>query len=154
MVDRYRTALEQSGHEASPIAGRAVFAQRCAACHRLAGLGKPVGPDLLEVRSKSPDELLVNILDPNRRVSPKHLNYVAVTDRGRTYTGIVARETNTTILLRRADSVEDEIPRARIAVLKSTGVSLMPDRLEEVITTEQMADLLAFLSNPVTEKQQ
>ena len=68
-------------------AGAAVFAKRCAVCHRLRGVGHEVGPNLASLTDYSPQALLTAMLDPNRAVEAKFLDYVAVTTGGLTYTG-------------------------------------------------------------------
>ena len=59
----HRSALSMAG---DPEAGRAVFGEHCALCHRLDGQGTEVGPDLAALTDRSPEALLVAILDPNR----------------------------------------------------------------------------------------
>src|SRR5262249_13563681 len=52
--------------------GREVFKKTCAACHKYGDEGFEVGPELRSaVRNKSPEDLLVAILDPNREVDPR-----------------------------------------------------------------------------------
>ena len=55
--------------------GRDVFAKMCATCHQAEGRGVDVGPDLATVASRSPEDLLTHILDPNREVAPNFVNY-------------------------------------------------------------------------------
>src|SRR6185295_13021241 len=71
-------------------AGAAVFTKRCSVCHRLRGAGHEVGPNLAALTDYSPEALLVALLDPNRGVEAKYLDYVAVTTAGLTYTGMLA----------------------------------------------------------------
>ena len=42
----------------------------CANCHQIAGVGHVVGPNLQSVANKSPADLLIAILDPNREAQP------------------------------------------------------------------------------------
>lgn len=125
--------------------GQQVYARECANCHRLDGQGHDVGPNLESIRHRIPDELLVNILDPNREVSPNYVEYVATLTDGRVLTGIVAAETPAGVVLRRAQAVEDTIPRERIDALAAVGKSLMPEGLEQKLNVQDMADLLAYL---------
>lgn len=143
LIDQYREALELAGIAER---GRAVFKQHCAACHKLAGEGHEVGPDLLAVvPGKSGEDLLTALLDPNREVDPRYLNYLANTLDGRSLTGVVVAETSAAITLRRSDGAEDTIRRADLDSLKSSGLSLMPEGLEKNVTRQDVADLLAFL---------
>lgn len=124
--------------------GRRVFRRECAACHSLHGEGRQVGPDLAAVRHRTPEELLVHILDPNREVPPEFAAYVVVQNDGRVATGLIAAETPATITLRRAEAQEEIILRENIDSLAEAG-SLMPEGLEQRISPAEMAHLLAYL---------
>lgn len=128
------------------VRGRVVFQKQCATCHKLGPDGREVGPNLLAVvPGKSTADLLTAILDPNREVDPRFVNYTLTTVDGKALTGIVASDTAGSVTLRRADAAEDTIPRGDIDVLKSTGISLMPEGMEKTIPPQDAADLLAFL---------
>jgi putative membrane-bound dehydrogenase-like protein len=143
VIDEYRPALELAG---DADRGRAVFRQHCAACHKLAGEGHEVGPDLLAVvPGKSGEDLLVALLDPNREVDPRYLNYLANTVDGRSLTGVIVAETSAAITLRRSDGAEDTVRRADLDSLKSSGLSLMPEGLEKNVSKQDVADLFAYL---------
>jgi putative heme-binding domain-containing protein len=143
VLEAYREALTRPGDRAR---GKAVFAKNCAACHRLHGTGHDVGPDLAALAGKSAEYLLTEILDPNRNVDTRYVEYVATTHDGRTFTGILASETASGIVLRGQDGREQALLRAELEGLHSTGKSLMPEGLEKTITRQQMADLLAYLT--------
>ncbi len=128
-----------------PERGHAVFLKACATCHRALGEGVEVGPDLATVAGRSADDLLLHILDPNREVAPNYVNYNVATTDGRTISGIIASETATTLTLKRALGTTDVVPRAQIETVASTGLSLMPEGLENGQTPQDLADLIAFL---------
>lgn len=142
VVDAYRSALSGEGDASR---GRAVFARVCAACHRLEGVGHEIGPSLASFRNRGTEAILVNVLDPNREVNPQFVNYVLVTQDGRSLTGLVASETANSVTLKRADDATDTIERADIEELHATGLSIMPEGLEKQIDVGQMTDLLAYL---------
>jgi putative membrane-bound dehydrogenase-like protein len=125
--------------------GAKVFAQTCAACHEYKGMGSPVGPDLASVKDKSPEALLVAILDPNRAVEARYVNYVAVTKTGQTLTGLIASETSTSITLGGPDGKKYELLRSNIDELTSTGKSLMPEGLEKDLPSQALADVIAYV---------
>ena len=144
VVTAYQPALEKKGDVAR---GRAVFEKNCVTCHRVAGLGVNVGPDVADTYNKTPAYLLTNILDPNRAVDANYFGYALVTNQGKIYTGLVKAETASSITIRLPEGKEETILRADVDELKSSGLSLMPVGVEKTITVDQMADLIAFLKN-------
>ncbi|MFO0902640.1 MAG: PVC-type heme-binding CxxCH protein [Pirellulales bacterium] len=143
VIARYQAALKMKGDRAR---GREIYLRECAGCHRLDGQGHDVGPNLESIRHRLPEELLVNILDPNREVSPNYVEYVAELDDGRLLTGIVASETPAGVVLRRPQGVEDSLARSQLASLTAAGKSLMPEGLEQKLTPEELAALLSYLT--------
>jgi putative heme-binding domain-containing protein len=141
-IAEYADALRSKG---DPARGAKVFERECKTCHKVGDRGFAVGPDLAGSPSADPSALLANILDPNATVQPGYFQYVAVDQDGRSYTGVIAAETATSVALRRGDGVEDTLLRAQVAELANTGLSLMPEGFEKTITKPEMADLLSFL---------
>jgi len=117
----------------------------CATCHQAEGRGIDVGPNLATVTNRSPDELLVHILDPNREVAPNFVNYNVATESGRVFSGIIAEESAGALVLKRAEGASDVIPRDQIETVASTGISLMPEGLEKGLSHQDLADLIAFV---------
>lgn len=142
IVARYRAALAIAGDVER---GHKVFSRECKTCHRLRDEGFEVGPNLATILHRSPDELMTHILDPNREVSPNYLVYAVAVDDGRTLTGLIAEETAASLTLRKAENVRQEVLRSQIDEIFATGQSLMPEGLEQKVTVQEMADLLAFL---------
>jgi putative membrane-bound dehydrogenase-like protein len=142
VVRDYQSAL---GLRGDPSSGARIFEARCAACHRVGGLGVALGPDLASTRANSPEQVLTSILDPNRDVPPAHTAYTAETRDGEAYTGLLLADTAGGIVLHQGGGVETRIRRADLLSLKSQGKSLMPDGLEAGLSAQSMADLLAFL---------
>jgi putative heme-binding domain-containing protein len=145
VVTKYQSALSMKGDAAR---GRKVFETSCATCHRIGDLGKDAGPNLATIRQWNPEQLLINILDPNREVAPNFLGYTVETKDGRAIYGIIAEESAASLTLKRVDGLTDTVLRRDIAQLSGSGLSLMPEGLEAAITVEQMADLIAFLLPP------
>ena len=125
--------------------GKEVFAKRCAACHKVDGVGNEVGADLGGLTDKSPGNLLLSILDPNRSVEPKFVSYTAILTDGRVLSGMLADESGGSLTLLDADGKRHVLLRKDIDELKASGKSLMPEGLEQDISPEAMADLLAYL---------
>ncbi|MEX0937103.1 MAG: PVC-type heme-binding CxxCH protein [Pirellulales bacterium] len=144
VLHRYRAALETDGEARR---GREVFEKSCASCHRIDGLGVNVGPDIGDSRTKSPEQLLTDILDPNRAIDANYLSYAVVTRTGQVLTGIVTSESAGGITLLQQDGKSASLLRDDLDQLRTTGVSLMPEGLEREIDIQAMADLIAFIKN-------
>jgi len=126
-------------------AGQAIFKQRCSNCHKLDGQGHAVGPDLAALTNRSPEALLTAILDPNRAVEDKFLDYAVLTTDGRQLSGMLVSETGASVTLAGPEGKQITVLRSEIDELRSTGKSLMPEGLERDIPPQQMAHLLAYL---------
>jgi putative membrane-bound dehydrogenase-like protein len=142
VMARYQGALSMNG---DATRGRKVFETSCATCHRLGDLGRDVGPNLATIRQWSPEQVLINTLDPNREVAPNFLSYTIETRDGRILEGLIAEESATSLTLKRAEGLTETALRRDITQITGSGLSLMPDGLEAAISIEQMADLIAFL---------
>jgi putative heme-binding domain-containing protein len=122
-----------------------VFERECKTCHKIGEQGFALGPDLTGSPSRDPAALLSNILDPNASVAPKDVQYVLVDQNGRTYTGLIASQTASSLTLQRGEGAGDTILRSQISEIASTGLSLMPEGFEKKISRPEMADLIAFI---------
>jgi putative membrane-bound dehydrogenase-like protein len=142
VVAAYSSALRLKG---DPGRGEKVFARHCATCHRLGGVGQVVGPDLAAVRDKPPEWFLPALLDPSRAVDARYLNYVAVTRGGKVFTGVLAEEGGNSITLVGPGGERRVLLRANLDELASTGKSAMPEGLEQDLTHQDVADLIAHL---------
>ncbi|WP_152101071.1 PVC-type heme-binding CxxCH protein [Lacipirellula parvula] len=142
VLEAYREAPQLAGNAEQ---GRAIFRKNCAVCHRREGFGTEVGADLATVVTRTPEALLVNVLDPNREVDPKFIQYNIVTVDGLAHSGVVSAETASTVTLTGAEKATQTVPRADIDVMESTGLSLMPEGFEREIDVQGMADLIAYL---------
>lgn len=143
VLDDYKEAVMLAGDSRR---GKAIFAKSCSICHRLENAGHAVGPDLQAISNKSPLYLLTEILDPNRNVDTRYLGYNAVTQSGRTFTGLLAGESATSITLRAQEGKEQVLLRSELDELQSSGKSLMPEGLEKELSKQDVADLIAYLT--------
>jgi len=144
VIDRYRSALTLHGDSKH---GRQLFEKTCTVCHRLNDVGHAVGPELVALTDKSPQALLVAMLDPNRAVEQKYVVYTAVTNQGRQYTGILAAETGSSITLLQQENKETTVLRGELEELSSAGKSLMPEGLEKDFKQQDIADIMAYVAS-------
>src|SRR5262249_25330987 len=126
----------------NPGNGRVVFQKTCIPCHVFAGEGKVVGPDLTGIRNQPSEVLLLHIIVPEYEIMPIYTCYNVETKDGQAYTGLLAGETPSTITLRMAQGIEQQIPRAQIGSMTTSRLSLMPQELEKTMTRQDLADLI------------
>jgi putative membrane-bound dehydrogenase-like protein len=143
VLEQYQAALKLDGDVKR---GQEVFRKNCATCHRLHGVGVQVGPDIADVeRTKTYEQLLRDILQPNAAIDANYINYQVILKNGRVLTGLIAAETAASLTLKRAENQIETVLRQDIEEVLSTGLSLMPEGLEKNLNVHEMADLLAFL---------
>lgn len=132
--------------------GRALFfrdgASTCKSCHRIAGEGVDLGPDLSQIGKKyTRSELLTHILEPSKLIEPKYVPYILETVNGQVVSGLLVEKTDTEVRLRDARNEEIRVPAGEIELLVPQQKSLMPDLLLRDMTPQQVADLLAYLAS-------
>jgi putative membrane-bound dehydrogenase-like protein len=148
VIAEYKTCLSLRGRSG---AGRKIYERECSICHQIGKTGHNIGPSLAgSTNAREPEALLTHVLDPNFYVPPQYVQYVAVDRKGRTYTGILAEQTSTSISLKREKDAVDTLLRSNIEELSSTGKSLMPEGLEKKLSRQDMADLIAYLQTVQT----
>jgi putative membrane-bound dehydrogenase-like protein len=129
--------------------GRAVFfgtKAACSACHTVRSAGGRVGPDLSKIGGiRTAVDLLESIIFPSASFVRGYEPYVVETQEGKSYTGIIARETADAVYLRTAERAEIRIPRSSVESLHRGRVSIMPQGLDAQLSRRELADLIAFL---------
>ena len=124
------------------------FATRtqCINCHRIGDKGKQVGPRLDDVGKRlKTAEILEAILKPSQKIDSKFATWTVVTVEGKVHSGLLVDRNGSEIVLRSADNKDVRIAREDIDEQFQQVVSLMPERLLNGLSDQQIADLLAFL---------
>jgi putative heme-binding domain-containing protein len=131
-------------------AGEKLFASgvgQCSQCHRIANVGKEVGPDLSRImdKLKSREKILHSILDPSAEIDEKYKSTALVTVDGQTFVGRVVSRDEQHIVLQDAQGKSEKLAVVDVEQEKTLSVSLMPQQLLGAFSAQQAADLLAFL---------
>lgn len=142
LIQRYTKALNGP---ADPHKGQVTFVKQCAGCHRIDGEGVDVGPDISDMRTQTPEQILVSILDPNAAIDANYYRYAVVTGDGQLFEGLLEDSNEQSVTLRLQDNVRQTVPRDNVEHLRATGVSMMPEGFEEQIDPEAMRDLVTYL---------
>ena len=142
VYQEYRKALTA---QVDAKMGKAVFQKACSACHTYQNVGGKVGPDLTGVKNQPADALLLHILVPNYEVLPAYQSISISTNDGRSFSGWLVSENENSLTLRTTFGTDESILRRNISSLSNSGLSLMPDGLEQSISKDEMAKLIAYL---------
>jgi putative membrane-bound dehydrogenase-like protein len=143
-VARYAAALDGRGDAAR---GADVFARHCSMCHQVDGKdGIEMGPDLATVRHRPMPMLLADILEPSRSIAQHYETYQVERASGETLIGVISEQAPTAVTFRQGPGQSVTVRRSEIRQMRVVSQSTMPEALDQQITPEEMAHLLAFLT--------
>ncbi|MBI3411071.1 MAG: HEAT repeat domain-containing protein [Planctomycetes bacterium] len=129
--------------------GQAVFNHpkaACVTCHAIGYVGGKLGPDLTRIGSiRTERDLLESIVYPNASFVRGYEPVVIVTKSGKNHNGLVRKDSPEEVVLALNADQEMRIPRPDIEEMQPSRVSVMPSGLEQQLTLQQLADLVAFL---------
>ena len=125
--------------------GKAAFTKNCAQCHQFRGLGQVVGPQLEGVGGRGSDRLCEDIMLPNRNVDQAFRSTIVMTDSGSVLVGLERRRDDRVLVLADVKGEEVVVPLDTIEQSRVSNASLMPDNFGQSLTTQQLADILAYL---------
>jgi putative heme-binding domain-containing protein len=118
----------------------------CAACHQLGYGGGNLGPDLSRIGAvRTKRDLLESILFPSASFVRSYEPTALVLADGRVLNGLVKTDSAAEVVLAINHKDLVRVPRADIDTIRPSNVSVMPAGLEQSLTKQELADLLAFL---------
>ena len=121
---------------------------QCRSCHKIAGDGTELGPDLSQIGKKlDREKLLESILQPSKNIEPKYVTWVVETTTGKLVTGLLVHKDGNEIVLKDTQNKEHRIAMGDVEGTHQMQHSLMPDLLLRDWTPQQVADLLAYLAS-------
>src|SRR5438034_1056097 len=137
--------------------GQAVFNSQkaaCSSCHAIGYLGGKVGPDLTKIgQIRAARDLLEAIIYPSASFVRSYEPLMVITKSGERQSGVVREDGPDEVVLATSATEEARIPRSEIAEMRPGTVSVMPSGLDEQLTRQELADLLAFLKATRREAQ-
>ncbi len=127
--------------------GKKVFeAARCASCHAGGKSGQIFGPDLNgAVQRLNRQEIADALVYPSRQVADRYKAKVVQPRGGIPLTGFITEETEEAVTLATQEEVR-RLPRQKIQFIAAQSASLMPERLLNRLSLEEIRDLYAFMS--------
>ena len=128
-----------------PARGQELFTKNCSACHRIAGKGTKIGPELDGIGRRGVERLLEDMLDPSRTVDQAfRATQLTLTD-GRLLTGLVLREEGDVLVVADSQGKELRLASAEIEERATLNLSPMPANVADLVPDAEMPHLLGFL---------
>jgi putative heme-binding domain-containing protein len=127
--------------------GQTVFAKSaCIVCHPMGYLGGKFGPDLTSIgNARSERDLLEAIVFPSASFVRSYEPMTVKLKAGGELSGILRSETSDAIVVATAPGVEQRLARSEVADLQPGAVSLMPQGFDQVLSRQELSDLVTFL---------
>jgi putative heme-binding domain-containing protein len=129
--------------------GHAVFNSQKAACfncHAIGYRGGNIGPDLTRIgQIRTERDLLESIVFPSASFVRSYEPLTVSTTDGKTYNGTLRQDSPAEIVLALNDKETVRIARDEIDQMLAGTVSIMPAGLDQQLSAEELADLVAFL---------
>ena len=130
--------------------GRQMFgAGSCYACHRIAGEGGAVGPDLTSVGGKfGAYDLLESIVDPGKEISDQYGSSVFSLTNGTQLNGRIMNMRNNEYWVNTdmmKPSTVTKVKAENLTSIEPSSISMMPPGLINTMDKEDILDLMAYL---------
>jgi putative heme-binding domain-containing protein len=129
--------------------GQAIFMSQktaCSTCHAIGYLGGNIGPDLTRVGSvRQERDLLESIIFPSASFVQSYEPTLVDTTDGDRQSGIVKKNDADEVVLVTGPTQEVRLPKAKVKEMRPGTVSVMPTGLDQQLSPQDLADLLAFL---------
>jgi len=146
-LDSFMTQLKGG----DPLRGLQVFhgsKASCGACHEIGYRGGNIGPDLSRVGSiRSRRDLLEAILYPSVSFVRSYEPVMVLTRDGEVVNGLLTEENAEGVTVIMAADQRRRIDAQEIEEIRPGKTSVMPGGLEQVLTIQELSDLIALLES-------
>jgi putative heme-binding domain-containing protein len=143
-----RQLVELAKNSGNPARGERHFrsaALGCTRCHAISGSGGTLGPDLAAIGATAqPDFLVEHLILPTKSVKDGFAAFEVLTKDGDALSGIRVRENAQELVLRDTNTEEIVIRKSQVKKMRDIR-TLMPLGLADVLSDEELADLVRFL---------
>jgi putative membrane-bound dehydrogenase-like protein len=130
-------------------AGRRIFFHPkvggCFRCHRVDGRGTDLGPDLSTIGRTERRGILESILQPSNQVAPSYQTWRIEMNDGKVYTAMLVNTEQDIYTYLDEKGHQFKVNTRDVAETRPLPNSIMPDGLADVLTDQELRDLLAYL---------
>ncbi|CAN5906164.1 hypothetical protein BH23PLA1_BH23PLA1_18710 [soil metagenome] len=117
---------------------------RCADCHQVRGRGREIGPDLSNLIHRDYDSVLRDIQAPSAAINPDFITHNVALNDGRVLQGTLRSEGDR-LIISDTDGQQTNVDRSEVEATTPSGVSIMPEGIDEALGPDRLRDLLTFL---------
>ena len=152
-VDDLKDELDTGLRGRTPAIGEKIFVEAsCKGCHKVAGEGGVIGPELTDVFARWKGDrvgVLREILDPSHKVDAKYQMQLILTTDGKTLTGIVLKEDDDNVTLMANPEAKEPIlvPQDDIDDMVPAKNSMMPKALMDQYTKDELFEMMSYLES-------
>jgi putative heme-binding domain-containing protein len=122
----------------------------CGSCHKVAGVGNDIGPNLSQVQQRQAKDLFRDIVLPSYAIAPGRELLAITTQTGERIEALMVAEDNSQIKAYDVGSLPPvlrTIPKAQIRRREIEKRSGMPGKYSEIYTLKQLLDIIAYLKS-------
>jgi putative heme-binding domain-containing protein len=131
--------------------GAAIFRREnvsCIKCHQIKTEGRDVGPALTEIGNKLTKEAMLEaILDPSAGISFGFEAWQVQLKSGDDAYGLKVNETPEEVAIKDINGIVTRYKKSEIAAMQQSKTSIMPTGLQMTMSTQELVDLLEYLSS-------
>ncbi len=133
--------------KAKPEAGRKLFEDECATCHRFGSIGKDFGPDLTTLSSRfQKKDILEAILYPSKSISDQYQSWIVETKDGDAINGLLVSEDDTKMVLKTGEQPRPvEVLKSNVRSKRISKISIMPENILDGYGMNEISGLMAYL---------
>jgi putative heme-binding domain-containing protein len=121
----------------------------CFTCHRFGNEGGMTGPDLTQAGGRySARDLLDNIINPSKEINEQFVPTVITMADGTQYIGMIVNLNSDYVSLNTDPTdpnQQERIDRKKVTKIEPSKVSLMPEGLLNLLSKDEIFDLLAYV---------
>jgi putative heme-binding domain-containing protein len=147
-VLKIKAALQPGVGDA--LRGKSVYQAVCSACHRLQNEGGNIGPDLTGYDRSNLNYLVLNIVDPNADIREGYVTYTVEKKDGQVLVGTIIDRSDARVTIRTSSGAESTLAQTEIKAMTAQKTSIMPERMIEPLSDQQIRDLFAYLQQPTS----
>ncbi|HBE66569.1 MAG TPA: hypothetical protein DDW52_00335 [Planctomycetaceae bacterium] len=119
---------------------------KCGQCHIVDGKGGKIGPDLSSIGGKfDRGHLIESLLYPSVQIVEGYRTSRVLLDDGSVLKGVIIAQDEQSLSVADADAKQTTVPRAQVEEVQADKTSIMPSGLADNLTSDEFADLVAYL---------